>query len=169
MCIRDRTWTDPPGFVLATKQLVNDLDLSLRASDASLNAFGNGGSSVDTVNVAESIERSMNAGTIFNITVDASKVTANSHGSAQPFALVVTGEITLIDSSSASLVGARFLDTCNDDLTWRDRDGDSCAIYNYIPSYYCGATGYENSCQSCCVCYGQSQCPPTPSPPPQIS
>lgn len=79
-------WTDPPGSPIASKQLVNDLNLTV--TDPQSNVFrGNG--VVDSTNNVEGVDIASPIPGTYTITVSA----ANVPTGPQPYALVVSGEL----------------------------------------------------------------------------
>ncbi|GAB4817256.1 hypothetical protein N2152v2_004302 [Parachlorella kessleri] len=101
-------WTDYPGSPAASKALVNDLDLVVRA--AGLNAvpmYGNGGSAADasTPDRENNVEQVVLEGVPGYASIVVQAYSVYAAAGAQPFALVVTGDfqgsLVQLDSGSS--------------------------------------------------------------------
>jgi serine protease AprX len=81
-------WTDPPAAPLASKTLVNDLDLKLTGPDGRV-YWGNGKTSADRVDNVEGIVIEAPLQGTYRITVEAHNIAQD----VQPYALVVAGAL----------------------------------------------------------------------------
>ena len=100
---------DPPNIVAAGKQLLNDIDLTVRGMNASENMwFGNNGPESDDINNAEMIHVSDPPCGTYNITLSAGLFVEHTH---QMVSLVLT-------STAGKVVGVYYEST--DDLSNSD-------------------------------------------------
>ncbi|MDH4232222.1 MAG: S8 family serine peptidase, partial [Nitrospirota bacterium] len=104
-------WTDYPGTEGAAKSLVNDLDLSVTTADGSAyigNVFQNGvsvtGGTADELNVEEQIFIPAFQSGVFDVTVTGYNVPFGP----QPFALVVTGGMSVTSKGFIYLDNAKY-------------------------------------------------------------
>jgi len=103
------SWMDPPNIVAAGKQLLNDIDLTVRGMNASENMwFGNNGPESDDINNAEMIHISDPPCGTYNITLSAGLFVEHTH---QMVSLVLT-------STAGKVVGVYYEST--DDLSNSD-------------------------------------------------
>jgi subtilisin family serine protease len=92
-------WTDYPGSTIASKALVNDLDLTITGPTGTIYR-GNGGSSADRTNNVEGIDIANPVTGVYTIQVKGYNVPYGP----QPYALIVSGPVTTSIPASKSTI-----------------------------------------------------------------
>jgi hypothetical protein len=92
-------WSDYPSATAASKNLVNDLDLTITGPTGTVYR-GNGGTSADRTNNVESVDIKTPGTGTYTITVKGYNV---PHG-PQPYALVVSGAVTNVNPTAITTI-----------------------------------------------------------------
>lgn len=132
-------WTDYPGSMLASQELVNDLDLTVVEPNGLTKHYGNGGTSRDTINNVETVDISAPVAGLYTVKVKGYNVPFGP----QPFALAISGKLPrgyvsghLHTATGKPIAGATITVTDGSIVVTGSTDGNGSYTVHLAPGTY---------------------------------